>query len=408
MPGKFTALVKKEFIVLAKDWHGLMVLFLMPAAFILIMSMAMENAFGEHKSLAISYTVLNQSHETLPPELLKKIKNIPGFTMVELPVDSSLDDINAGIIRGDYQLAVVIPADFRQRLTSTTQDDQSTLPQAAELLLAPSVKSYIQQIFNASLSAIFIRQKIDWMLNDNPDSSAPPIVAQSTLNQFGQLNLGEKHIYAETDIELTTPNAVQQNVPAWLVFAMFFVAIPLSTVFLIEKQQGTLLRLRVMNLSAPTILLGKLVPYFCVNQIQMLVMIAIGMAIVPLLGGQYLSLPHSISGLLIISSACSIAAIGFALMIATIVKTTMQATTIGGVVNIIFGALGGIMVPKFIMPETMQALTYISPMSWGLEGFLDLFLRQSEWREVLPEALYLSTFGVICIIIAAYRFNKEY
>ncbi len=404
---KFSALVKKEFLVLTKDWHGLMVLFLMPAAFILIMSMAMENAFGEQKSISISYAVLNQSQAPLPPELLNKIKTIPGFTMVELPTHS-IDDAKASIIEKKLQLVVVIPADFRQRLTATALDKESALPDAINLLLAPGVKPYVQQLFNASLSAILIRQKIDWMLNSNPNPAAPPAVTQSTLDQLSQLNLGEQYIYSGTAEKLITPNAVQQNVPAWLVFAMFFVAIPLSTVFLIEKQQGTLLRLRVMNVSAPTILAGKFLPYYCVNQVQMVVMIAIGITIVPLLGGQQLSLPHSIVGLIIISSACSLAAIGFALMIATLVKTTMQATTIGGVVNIIFGALGGIMVPKFIMPETMQALTYLSPMSWGLEGFLDLFLRQSGWQEVLPEALYLSAFGLLCITIAAYRFNKTF
>ncbi len=408
MPGKFIALVKKEFIVLAKDWHGLMVLFLMPAAFILIMSMAMENAFGEHKRLSISYTLLNQSNTPLPAALLEKLNTIPGFDRVPLPNDSTRERVSRGIIEGDYQLAIIIPNDFRQRLISTTQGAETALPQAAELLLAPTVKPYIQQIFTASLSAILIRQKIDWMLNERTAPNAAPIVPQSTLDQLGQLNLGATYIYSEADVAPSTPNAVQQNVPAWLVFAMFFVAIPLSTVFLIEKQQGTLLRLRVMNIEAPTILLGKLVPYFCVNQIQMVVMIAIGILIVPLLGGQNLSLPHSMLGLILISSACSIAAIGFALMVATMVRTTMQATTIGGVVNIIFGALGGIMVPKFIMPETMQTLTYISPMSWGLEGFLDLFLRQSGWEAVLPEVLYLSTFGLFCTTIAAYRFNKAY
>jgi ABC-2 type transport system permease protein len=212
----------------------------------------------------------------------------------------------------------------------------------------------------------------------------------------------------DTPRDVLTPNAVQQNVPAWLVFAMFFVVVPLSSAFLIERQQGTLMRLRMMNLKPVQLLLGKLVPYYFVNQLQMLVMIIVGMAIVPILGGQRFNMPHSIAGLIIISSACSIAAIGFALLVATLVKTSMQATTIGGVINIIFGALGGIMVPKFVMPGPMQALTYVSPMSWGLEGFLDVFLRRSPWQAVLPEAGCLSFFGAACLAAAAYRFAKEF
>jgi ABC-2 type transport system permease protein len=408
MSAKFTALVKKEFLVLIKDWHGLMVLFLMPAAFILIMSLAMEDAFGEHHGAAVAYTVLNQSREELPPGLLAKLRAIPGFHAVKLPANSRIDYVNAGIIRGDYQLAVVIPADFRRRLLQTTDGDPATLPPGVELLLAPTVKPYIRELFDAALRSILIRQKIAWLLNNNPGPNAPPVVTAAALDQFSQLNVGKRYVYSGTDTGATIPNAVQQNVPAWLVFAMFFVVIPLSTVFLIERQQGTLLRLRMMNLNPVLILLGKLVPYYAVNQIQMLVMIAVGMALVPLLGGQQLNMAHSLAGLIIISSACSLAAIGFALLVATLVETTMQATTIGGVVNIIFGALGGIMVPKFIMPDRMQTLTYVSPMSWGLEGFLDVFLRQSGWQAVLPEALYLSIFGTLCLGVAAYRFNKEF
>lgn len=408
MSTRFTALVKKEFLVLVKDWHGLMVLFLMPAAFILIMSLAMENAFGGHHSTAVAYAVLNQSRDDLPPGLLDKMRAIPGFHAVALPVNIHVDDVNSGITRGDYQLAVVIPADFRQRLLRTTEGDPAKLPAGVELLLAPTVKPYIRELFGAALRSIIIRQKIAWLLNNNSDPNARPVVTATTLDQFSQLNIRERYVYSGTDTGTTIPNAVQQNVPAWLVFAMFFVVIPLSTVFLIERQQGTLLRLRMMNLNPLLILLGKLVPYYVVNQFQMLVMITIGMVLVPLLGGQQLNMAHSLAGLIIISSACSLAAIGFALLVATTVTTTIQATTIGGVVNVIFGALGGIMVPKFIMPESMQALTYISPMSWGLEGFLDVFLRQSGWQAVLPEALYLSIFGTLCLGVAAYRFNREF
>ncbi|TPW14299.1 MAG: ABC-type multidrug transport system permease component [Halothiobacillaceae bacterium] len=407
MSGKVRALVKKEFLVLSKDWHGLAVLFLMPAAFILIMSMALESAFGEHKSVVTSYALLNQSDEVLPAGLLEKLRAIPGFHAVELPLNSTLEVVSAGIQQGDYPIAVVIPTDFRSRLIKTTESDPTTLPPVVELLLAPTVKPYIQALFSASLSAILIRQKIAWLLN-NPDPNVAPTVSAAALEQFGQLNLAEHYIYSGVVNSATVPKAVQQNVPAWLVFAMFFVVIPLSTVFLVERQQGTLLRLRMMNVSPWQILVGKVLPYYCINQLQMVVMITIGIVIVPLLGGQALNMPHSLVGLLIISSACSVAAIGFALLVATLVTTTMQATTTGGVVNIIFGALGGIMVPKFIMPDTMQSLTYLSPMSWGLEGFLDLFLRQADWQAVLPESLYLVTLGLFCLMVAAYRFNKRY
>ena len=58
------------------------------------------------------------------------------------------------------------------------------------------------------------------------------------------------------------------------------------------------------------------------------------------------------------------------------------------------GALGGVMVPKFVMPPFMRELADISPMSWGLEGFLD--------RRNLPVDVISRPYGgtVLCCAVA--------
>jgi len=58
------------------------------------------------------------------------------------------------------------------------------------------------------------------------------------------------------------------------------------------------------------------------------------------------------------------------------------------------------MVPKFIMPDFMQTLANISPMSWGLDGFLDIFLRGGGISMVLNEALMLILFGAVTLGIS--------
>ena len=57
-------------------------------------------------------------------------------------------------------------------------------------------------------------------------------------------------------------------------------------------------------------------------------------------------------------------AVGLALLVAASVRTTMQATIAGGAISLILAALGGIMVPKLVMPPAMQHLTLVSPMAW--------------------------------------------
>ena len=84
-----------------------------------------------------------------------------------------------------------------------------------------------------------------------------------------------------------------------------------------------------------------------------------------------------------------------------------RSTTIAGVLNIIFGALGGIMVPKFVMPGFMQNLANLSPMSWGLEGFLDIFLRGGGVSDVLPESLSLFGFGVMMLVLTVILLRRQ-
>jgi ABC-2 type transport system permease protein len=196
-------------------------------------------------------------------------------------------------------------------------------------------------------------------------------------------------------------------VPAWLVFSMFFVVIPLSNTFIAERNYGTLTRLQSMNISTAFLLAGKLLPFFIVNLIQVVLMILVGVFVVPLLGGDALTMGDSYSGLLLITTAVSFSSISLALLVASIAKTTEHATTIGGVFNIILAAIGGIMIPKFVMPHFMQTLSVVSPMSWGLEGFLDIFLRNGNVLDVLPESLLLFSFGMVMLSTTALVIKKK-
>jgi ABC-2 type transport system permease protein len=188
---------------------------------------------------------------------------------------------------------------------------------------------------------------------------------------------------------------------------MFFLVIPISTTFIAERQQGTLGRLRSMNISVPLLFAGKLIPYFLINQVQVVIMLWVGVFLVPLLGGDALTLGRSPLGLGLMAAAVSFGAIGYALLISVLARTTEQATTLGGVGNIVLGAIGGIMVPKFVMPEAMQGITALSPMAWGLEGFLDILLRQGGVREVLPEAAALFAFGTVALLVAAQLLRRR-
>jgi ABC-2 type transport system permease protein len=156
-------------------------------------------------------------------------------------------------------------------------------------------------------------------------------------------------------------------------------------------------------------MLGKLLPFFIVNQIQAGLMVGVGLFGVPLFGGEALVMPHGV-GLLawwLVAAAVSLAAVAVALFVASITRTTQQATIVGGVGNILMGAIGGIMVPKFMMPAAMQTLAEFSPMAWGLQGFHTVMLRHGDLAAILPDLLKLLACAAVALA-AAIRLNRRH
>jgi ABC-2 type transport system permease protein len=196
------------------------------------------------------------------------------------------------------------------------------------------------------------------------------------------------------------PTSVQQSVPAWLVFSMFFILIPISNTFIQEKNLGTLNRIKSINISLFPLIFGKIVPYYIINQIQVVLMILVGMYIVPKLGGDSLVIEGNIPLIFIISSAISFAAISFAIFISNISKSTEEATSIGGLSNIILAALGGVMVPKVVMPLFMQDITNYSPMAWGLESFLEVFVLGGDFGDIQSNLIKLVMMGFVFLLIS--------
>jgi ABC-2 type transport system permease protein len=188
---------------------------------------------------------------------------------------------------------------------------------------------------------------------------------------------------------------------------MFFVTIPIATLFITERKDGTFSRLKAMNSSKFILFFSKVIPFMVINQLQLILMILVGIFLVPLFGGDKLEVDINVFALFTISISISFGAIGFALFLASIMKTIEQASTIGALSAVIMGAVGGIMVPKLVMPPLMQSMTMLSPMSWGLEGMLDVFVRKLGIEAVIYESFVLVCFGILSLSIASLFYERR-
>lgn len=382
------ATIKKELLLLLRDVHGLALLFAMPVAFIVIMSLALQNQFAKNTGEGSSIMVLldKQSTSDAAASVIAALQQRKMFSWQVTDSASAAEKI-----RHDE-------AAFLLTLKDNTKELQ------ADILVAPATNPQIEAIFTATVSEAMSKQRIETLLRNiktkramENSFSLDDGINEDALNSNP---VTVSYSYQNNQTASVQPSSVQQSVPAWLVFAMFFSVVPLANTLISERQQGTLRRLRTLPISPSLPIIGKLIPYFFINQLQALLMLIVGVYLMPLFGADSLTLGNSLAALALMSVCLSIAALGYGILIAVVARTTDQAATLGGVGNILLAALGGVMVPRFVMPETMQTIATFSPMAWGLDGFLDVFLRNGNVIDVLPEAGSLFALGATTITLA--------
>lgn len=397
------ALWTKESLALLRDRHGLAALFLMPVIFILVMTMALHDAFMPGASIDVPFAVVDLDHSAHSRSLVSRLEKSSSFRSTAAIPDA--DAASAQIRAGRLALVLVIPRDFGSRLlTPGNADGQVTAP--LTLMLDPALNPALRLAFHSQITAALGAVRADELTQRaGALFGLPTGKADSTRDWPDEI----VSLAIQNERTIRPPSSVQQNVPAWLVFAMFFVVIPIASIFIGERQHGTLQRLATMRLPFRSVLLGKLLPYFIVNQLQALLMVLVGMFIVPLLGGEALVMPGGFALFCwwTVAAAVSLCAVAWALLVASLAQTSQQATVIGGVGNILMGAIGGIMVPKFMMPATMQQLAEFSPMAWGLEGFHIIMLRHGSFADILPGVAKLLLFAVLSLALAIWLNHRK-
>ena len=91
---------------------------------------------------------------------------------------------------------------------------------------------------------------------------------------------------------------------------------------------------------------------------------------------------------------------GFGVMIAVLARSPEQSSALAATGAVLMAVFGGIMVPHAVMPVVMKKLAMISPMYWGHQAYLDVFLRDADFSSILPKLAVLTIFALACFYIA--------
>lgn len=416
---KLIAVIKKEALILLRDRVGLAILFIMPMILIFVMTLIQDSAFKTLNEKGIPIIFVDEDKDTLGIHIGK------GLQYSELcTVHDSIDGIPAtatsakqAVADGKYLIGIVIPkgatAAIRNNVAVLVQQTMSTdsieTPMATDsvniqIFIDPITKKTFIASVTSSLREFISAIKTQIMFKTFADEIAEiiPEKKQSTSNAYKQTDIIRyNEVYASKSIGEIVPNAVQHNVPAWTIFAMFFIVLPLAGSMVKEKNEGSMFRLHTMPSSFLLLINGKIVVYVVVCMIQFVLMLSVGFIFLPMMGMPVLNIGHSLTGLLIIALATAFASTGFGVMMGTISKTEQQGAIMGALSILLLSAIGGIWVPTYVMPETMRNISQISPLNWSLEGFYELMLRGGDSTSVLINAFKLMLFFLLTMSVAS-------
>lgn len=165
----------------------------------------------------------------------------------------------------------------------------------------------------------------------------------------------------------------QTLVPMYTVLFAFFLVLIVGWVFVGERRQGTLKRLRLAPLTRGQILLGKLLPCYAVSVGQGVLLLVLGRLVFGMRWGpDPWPLWQQAGWLMAVVLCTSFAAMGLAMLVASVARTEAQVQLFGGVPVLVLGVIGGCVLPREMMPEGAQAVTLFTPHGWALNAYREL------------------------------------
>jgi len=429
---QISAIAWKDLKILVKDTGGIFWLFLMPVVFIFVMTAALGNQFSSGGDSPFRILVVNEDSGPAGAQLVAGLKSSGGFD-VETAWDGvplTRERAEQLIVSKERNIAAIIPADFSATLQqgafgttggSPPKRAQITLvvDPALSLQFVGPVKGALAGLSQQAMMFTLAPRGIELFLDQVDQALGTPVpqelrkmlqgqVAQGTSMGAGTGSLVEIKETQPAGMEIDSfPNSTQQNVPGYALFGMFFISGVLASSILEEKQVGTFRRLLAAPLSRTAFLLGKLTPYVFVNLVQVALMFAVGVFVMPLIGAPALNLGRHPEALALISVVTSLSATGLGLMIAALAKTNTQIGGLGALIAVILAALGGVMVPRFIMPQFMQTLGLITPHAWALDAYQDVLVRGYGLGHIWPGIAALTGFAVLFFGVALWRFSWD-
>ena len=392
-------LFKKDLILFFHDQRSVILTFLLPVILITLFAFA-YGSIGAYdgRSEPVKLLVADFDQTRSSKEIIYKIDSLEDIRII---VSDSINSKEL-VIKGKYACALLIYKGFQDSLESGNGTPVELVYDRSREMEIGILQQNLMSILMSSTGEIIVKKSIAKYLQEQF-----PAIDQSTRDNI--LKNAIKKDYNTIAIKWTsvvgekndTKLGLIQAVAGTAILMLLFSVAGVGTSILEEKENGTINRLLYSPLKGSTILYGKMIFAFFISIIQLTAMFLFAWLIFRM------DLSVNIPGLILMIIATSFAVSSLGIFLAAIAKTRQQAQNLSTIIILIMSAIGGSMIPLFIMPSILQKIALLSVNYWGIQGFYDIFWRGLPLEEILPKILILMSIGIFMTLASVQLFKKR-
>lgn len=391
------AVIRVSWLALIRDRYALVLAFVVPIAFFSILALVLSGVGGDAVP-AVRVVVVDDDRTVSSALLLKALARETGLRLESRTAvaGAARDDAAALVRQGDAAVAVVVPAGFGERLA---QFPMATL--SVELFSDGTADPVAPRVVGGLLQRAIVLAAPDQLVRG---------VARWVEDEAGPLTPPQRELIEEVATSVGTPDAASAStVPSPLQVVVTdvqsqggrdvvsYYAAAIGVMFLLftmttamrglvqEEESGTLERLLSTDLTMGGLLFARWSFATALGCVQLAVMFLWGWAVF----GLDLFAPGHLVGTAVMTLAAAAAAATFGLVLGAACRSAAQLQGLSTVVVLLMSALGGSMVPRYLMPESMQRLGLLTFNAWAVRGYEKVLWRDAPVTALWPEVSLL-------------------
>jgi len=389
----------KDLKLFIKDRRAVLLSFLLPIILISLFVFAYGGT-GRSKPKTQKLLVVDLGRSTASKQIIADLKSVKELKIYLSDMAQSQKKIR----QGKYAAALILLPSLNDSLKNGNALPLEILYDQEKEMEVGLLQSLIIRTLMKHLGPQLVRNKIRKSIQLNfPNLRGKDL--NQMLSKISQNNTSSKsvsiHLRAIVGQQDNKKLALIQAVAGTAIMMLLFSIAGLAAGLLEEKEKGTLKRLLQSPIHPNTILWHKMGFAFFIAIIQLSLMFVFAWAVFGL------DITHHIVALILMILVSGFAVSGIGLLLAVIAKTRQQAQALSTLVILIMSAIGGSMIPLFVMPPIMKKIAIFSINYWSIQGFYDIFWRDLNLSQILPKIGLLFGIGVVLSLIAVRLYHKN-